>query len=195
MAPSPGCRSARWPTRSGPSDGKLEIASKATLDKALGRSDDDAVKDHKSKHVTEEHNDFHHAGLEQLLNQEVAKTEDVNKADQQKAYEQRQNVLDQIIKHVEVRNFQNQTEMNLRLNPEYLGELKINMQHTKDGGVTTTIQTSSRVTRKLLEEAKDDLSPSRLQERHPHGRTEGLTGRQLHLGSGGPLVHTLFITL
>ena len=109
------------------------------------------------KNVRDQHTSPNQPNLEQLLASEVHATEQVSKADQVKAYEQRQSVLDQIIKHVDVRNFQNQTEMNLRLNPEYLGEMNINLVHTKDGGVSTNIKTSSRVTRQLLQDCKDEL--------------------------------------
>jgi flagellar hook-length control protein FliK len=122
----------------------------------LAVQDEHDVKEKKARHATEETR-FLQPNLESLLNHEVKATEQVSKADISKAFEQRQHMLDQIIKHVEVRNFQNRTELSLRLNPEYLGELKFNMVHNKDGGVQTHIVTSSRLTRELLNESSDDL--------------------------------------
>jgi flagellar hook-length control protein FliK len=137
--------------------GKPERAV-TNIDKARKSGPDEReVKENTSKHVRDQHHSPNQPNLEHLLAQEVHAAEQVSKADQTKAYEQRQNVLDQIIKHVDVKNFQNQTEMNLRLNPEYLGEMNINLVHTKDGGVTTHIKTSSRVTRQLLQDCKDEL--------------------------------------
>jgi flagellar hook-length control protein FliK len=147
--------------QAGRNGGRAEDRVVGNMDRAqrLGLPvDDRAVKEGRSKHVRDEHQSPHQPNLDNLLAQEIHAGEQVNKADQVKAYEQRQNVLDQIIKHVEVRNFQNQTELNLRLNPEYLGEMNINLVHTKDGGVTTHIKTSSRVTRQLLQDCKDELS-------------------------------------
>lgn len=71
--------------------------------------------------------------------------------------EQRRQVLDQILSHIEVRNVANQTEMNLRLNPEYLGEVKIKLIHTDDGGISAKFQTTSKVTRDILSQTQGDL--------------------------------------
>lgn len=70
--------------------------------------------------------------------------------------EQRRQVLDQILSHIEVRNVANQTEMNLRLNPEYLGEVKIQLVHD-EGGIRAKFQTTSKATRDILTETGAEL--------------------------------------
>ena len=71
--------------------------------------------------------------------------------------EQRRAVMDQLLTKIQVRNVANQTEMQLRLNPEYLGEVKISLLHDKEGGVKATFQTTSKLTREILAENKDEL--------------------------------------
>lgn len=71
--------------------------------------------------------------------------------------EQRRMVMDQILTNIQVRNVANQTEMQLRLNPEYLGEVKISLVHDDEGGVTAKFTTTSKVTSEILAESKDDL--------------------------------------
>lgn len=71
--------------------------------------------------------------------------------------EQRKAVMDQILSNIEVRNVANQTEMQLRLNPEYLGEVKISLIHDEDGGIRATFQTTSKATSEVLNENKEDL--------------------------------------
>ncbi|MFA7480317.1 MAG: flagellar hook-length control protein FliK [Vulcanimicrobiota bacterium] len=71
--------------------------------------------------------------------------------------EQRRAVMDQLLTKIQVRNVANQTEMQLRLNPEYLGEVKISLIHDKEGGVKATFQTTSKLTREILAENKDEL--------------------------------------
>lgn len=71
--------------------------------------------------------------------------------------EQRRNVMDQLLTKIQVRNVANQTEMMLRLNPEYLGEVKIQLLHDDDGGVKANFQTTSKLTSEILAESKDEL--------------------------------------
>lgn len=71
--------------------------------------------------------------------------------------EQRRQVLDQILAQIDVRNVANQTEMNLRLNPEYLGEVKITLVHDDEGGVKAMFKTTSKATREVLNENGTDL--------------------------------------
>lgn len=71
--------------------------------------------------------------------------------------EQRRNVMDQLLTKIQVRNVANQTEMMLKLNPEYLGEVKIQLLHDKDGGVKASFQTTSKLTSEILAESKDEL--------------------------------------
>ncbi len=69
---------------------------------------------------------------------------------------ERKQVIDKILNHIEVRNLSQSTEMNLRLNPEYLGELKVQLVQG-DKGVEARFKTTSRVTREMLEETQDEL--------------------------------------
>lgn len=71
--------------------------------------------------------------------------------------EQRRMVMDQILTKIQVRNVANQTEMQLRLNPEYLGEVKITLMHDKEGGVKAKFTTTSKATREVLTENKTEL--------------------------------------
>jgi flagellar hook-length control protein FliK len=71
--------------------------------------------------------------------------------------EQRRAVMDQLLTKIQVRNVANQTEMQLRLNPEYLGEVKIQLLHDDEGGIKAKFTTTSKVTSEILAENKDDL--------------------------------------
>jgi hypothetical protein len=71
--------------------------------------------------------------------------------------EQRRAVMDQLLTKIQVRNVANQTEMQLRLNPEYLGEVKISLIHDDEGGVRATFTTTSKVTKEILSENKLEL--------------------------------------
>lgn len=71
--------------------------------------------------------------------------------------EQRRMVMDQILTNIQVRNVANQTEMQLRLNPEYLGEVKITLVHDEEGGVKAKFSTTSKVTSQVLAESKAEL--------------------------------------
>lgn len=71
--------------------------------------------------------------------------------------EQRRQIMDQILAQIDVKNVANQTEMNLRLNPEYLGEVKITLVHDDEGGVRANFQTTSKATREVLSENSEEL--------------------------------------
>lgn len=71
--------------------------------------------------------------------------------------EQRRAVMDQILSNIQVRNVANQTEMQLRLNPEYLGEMKITLLHDDEGGINAKFQTTSKLTKEVLMESQDEL--------------------------------------
>lgn len=95
--------------------------------------------------------------LDQLLVQEAAATRETSKSNEADRQQQRQAVIDQILQHIEVKNLANRTELHLRLNPEYLGEVKIKLSHSQDGGVNASFETTSRTTRELLEESEDEI--------------------------------------
>lgn len=65
--------------------------------------------------------------------------------------EQRENVIKQIIAHMEVRNFGDRTELMFKLNPEYLGELKVNLS-TENGRLSARFETTSKEVRDMVEE-------------------------------------------
>jgi flagellar hook-length control protein FliK len=90
--------------------------------------------------------------LEQLVGAGVSKD-----AGEAARAEQRRQVMDQILAQIDVRNVANQTEMNLRLNPEYLGEVKITLVHDDEGGVKALFKTTSKATREVLDENGSDL--------------------------------------
>lgn len=94
--------------------------------------------------------------LEQLLNKEASFAEEIRKTSQVDRARERQSVIDQIMQQIEVRNFANRTELHMKLNPEYLGELKVKLVHTDDG-IRADFETSSKATRAILRECEDDL--------------------------------------
>ncbi len=94
--------------------------------------------------------------LEALMAEESMQLKEASKTGQSQRAEARQNLMDQILQHIEVRNLANQTEINLKLNPEYLGELKIRLSQGEDG-IKAGFETSSKLTRELLEDHEDDL--------------------------------------
>lgn len=94
--------------------------------------------------------------LDQLIAKESGFAEELQKTSQADRNQERKSVIDQILQKIEVRNFQNRTELNLKLNPEYLGELKIKLVHT-DEGVRADFETSSKQTRALLRESEEEL--------------------------------------
>lgn len=96
------------------------------------------------------------ANLDQLLAKESQFAEEMSKAGNVEKAQERQSVIDQIMQQIEVRNFANRTELNFRLNPEYLGELSVKLVHTDDG-VRADFETSSKRTRELLREGEEDL--------------------------------------
>lgn len=78
---------------------------------------------------------------------------------QQQADDVRQNrqvVINQILQHIEVRNLANKTELSLKLNPEYLGDLRIKLVHGKEG-IKAEFETTSRTTREVIEENEEEL--------------------------------------
>lgn len=90
--------------------------------------------------------------LEQLVSAGTSK-----EAGEAARAEQRRQVMDQILAQIDVRNVANQTEMNLRLNPEYLGEVKITLVHDDEGGVKAMFKTTSKATREVLDENSAEL--------------------------------------
>lgn len=69
----------------------------------------------------------------------------------------RREVIDQIVNHMELRNLANRDELHLKLNPEYLGELKIQLVQKEGGEVSARFLTTSEDTREVLSESRSDL--------------------------------------
>lgn len=65
--------------------------------------------------------------------------------------EQRENVIKQIIEKLEIRSVGDKTEMTLKLNPEYLGDMRIKLS-TENGKLSAQFETTSAEVRELLEE-------------------------------------------
>lgn len=99
---------------------------------------------------------MNHGNLEQMLADEAAVVKETQKSDTSAAQQERQKVLDQILAQVKVRNLANQTEMSLRLNPEYLGEVRIQLTHD-ESGVRARFETTSQKTKSILAEAEEEL--------------------------------------
>ena len=88
---------------------------------------------------------------------ENAASSSLKEAGQVERSQQTQQVIDQIVTHMEIRNFANKDELQLRLNPEYLGELKIKLTQTKDGELSAQFITDSEETREVLTESRNQL--------------------------------------
>lgn len=78
--------------------------------------------------------------------------------------QRRREVIDQIVSHMELRNLANRDELHMKLNPEYLGELKIKLVQGEGGVVSARFSTTSRDTREVLDESRSDLR-KRVEER------------------------------
>jgi len=68
----------------------------------------------------------------------------------------REEVINQIIEHLEVKNIGKKTELTMRLNPEYLGELKMNITY-EEGRMVTRFETTSREVKELLKDGMAEL--------------------------------------
>lgn len=90
------------------------------------------------------------------LKEAIRSGEAEQKAEAQRA-EKRQEVINQVIKNIDVRNLENKTELVMKLNPEYLGELKMNLTY-EDGRMTAQFETTSREVRELLREGIEELT-------------------------------------
>ena len=70
--------------------------------------------------------------------------------------QERENVLQQIIQKMEIRNLGNRTELSLKLNPEYLGDLRVQLS-TQNGRMEARFETSSKEVRGYIEEGMSVL--------------------------------------
>lgn len=134
--------------------GKM-ISQMKTDGPASAQSDEKSLKDLKEKVAQAAQQapvDAPQFNLESLVGAGVSK-----EAGEASRAEQRRQVMDQILAQIDVRNVANQTELNLRLNPEYLGEVKISLVHDDEGGVQANFQTTSKATRDVLDENGSEL--------------------------------------
>ncbi len=135
--------------------GKMLSGMKAEGQKDPAKMDDSALKNLREQATAEtqkQAKEQPNFDLQSLVGAGMSK-----EAGESARAEQRRQVLDQILSHIQVRNVANQTEMQLRLNPEYLGEVKIQLVHDDDGGVSAKFSTTSKLTREILTENKDTL--------------------------------------
>lgn len=69
----------------------------------------------------------------------------------------REEVIKQIIDHVELKNFANKSELTIKMNPEFLGSMKMRLLFEGDK-VSAEFNTTSREVREALSESADELS-------------------------------------
>lgn len=69
----------------------------------------------------------------------------------------REEVIKQILQHVELRNIGNKTELTLKLNPEFLGAMKLRLLMDGDN-VTAEFNTVSPAVREAMEESREELN-------------------------------------
>ena len=84
---------------------------------------------------------------------ETAKAE---KADAERSIK-REEVIKQIINHVELKNFAGKSELTIKMNPEFLGSMKMRLMFEGDK-VSAEFNTTSAEVRQALEESSEELS-------------------------------------
>lgn len=98
--------------------------------------------------------DIHQEGRPAAKVDEMQSAKDM--AEEAEKQIKRQEVLDQIIKHIEVKTLEGGSEVAIRMNPEFLGQLKIKLQFT-EGKITASFDTTSAFVREILEGSQDEL--------------------------------------
>lgn len=83
--------------------------------------------------------------------------EEAKNAQQNAPLKRRQQVINQIVDHMEMRNLANRDELHLKLNPEYLGELKIKLTKGENGEISAQFVTTSDETREVLQDSRSEL--------------------------------------
>ena len=84
-------------------------------------------------------------------------TEEGKAAQQNPTIKKRQQVINQIVEHMELRNLANRDELHLKLNPEYLGELKIKLTRGESGELSAQFITTSDETKEVLQDSRSEL--------------------------------------
>lgn len=78
------------------------------------------------------------------------------KADAERSIK-REEVIKQIINHVELKNFAGKSELTIKMNPEFLGSMKMRLMFEGDK-VSAEFNTTSAEVRQALEESTEELS-------------------------------------
>lgn len=77
-------------------------------------------------------------------------------AEEQSRKDERENVIRQIIQHMEIQSVGRRTDLTLKLNPEYLGEMRVRLS-SENGKLEAAFETTSREVRTFIEEGWEGL--------------------------------------
>ncbi len=153
---APAAQTAKTGKSARPSDMAVGKEASSKVRAAAERADEKNTEMAEETHKKETGRQSTTGNLDQALVKEANFTDELRKTSNAERARERQSVVDQILQQIEVRNFANRTELHMKLNPEYLGELKVKLVHTDDG-IRADFETSSRATRELLREGEEDL--------------------------------------
>ena len=153
---APAAQTAKTGKSARPSDMAVGKEASSKVRAAAERADEKNTEMAEDTHKKETGKHSSASNLDQALVKEANFADELRKTSSADRARERQSVVDQILQQIEVRNFANRTELHLKLNPEYLGELKVKLVHTDDG-IRADFETSSRATRQLLREGEEDL--------------------------------------
>lgn len=153
---APAAQTAKTGKSARPSDMAVGKEASSKVRAAAERADEKNTEMAEETHKKETGKHSATGNLDQALVKEANFADELRKTSAADKAAERKSVVDQIMQQIEVRNFANRTELNFRLNPEYLGELKVKLVHTDDG-VRADFETSSRATRQLLRDGEEEL--------------------------------------
>ncbi|MFN8606570.1 MAG: flagellar hook-length control protein FliK [Vulcanimicrobiota bacterium] len=153
---APAAQAAKTGKSARPTDMTVGKEASAKVRAAAERADDKSTEVAEEAHKKETGKHSTSSNLDQALVKEANFADELRKSSAADQARDRQSVIDQILQQIEVRNFANRTELHLKLNPEYLGELKVKLVHTDDG-IRADFETASRSTRKLLRDGEEEL--------------------------------------
>jgi flagellar hook-length control protein FliK len=85
-----------------------------------------------------------------LQNQAPSSSERVEKAQKQRQ------MVDKIIQQIDVRNLNERTELTMKLNPEFMGDLKLKLSY-QDDKISALFETTSKDLRDLIHDSSSDL--------------------------------------
>lgn len=153
---APAAQTAKTGKSAKPSDMAMGKEASSKVRAAAERADEKNTEMAEETHKKETGKHSATGNLDQALVKESNFAEELRKTSAADQAAERKSVVDQIMQQIEVRNFANRTELNFKLNPEYLGELKVKLVHTDDG-IRADFETSSRKTRQLLRDGEEEL--------------------------------------